>query len=91
MDIIQSRHFINDICINIKRISPSISVLYFTNEINNIINIPENTRMYIYGNEKPIILNPYMESYFLCYTDKYQLVINGKVMYMKNQRNWIIE
>ena len=71
MDI-QSRHFINDICINIKAISPSISVLSFTNVNKSIINIPENTRMYIYGNEKPIVLNPYMESYFMCYTDNYQ-------------------
>ena len=89
MDI-QSRHFINDICINIKTISPSISVLYFTNENKNIINIPDNTRMYIYSNEKPIIINPYMENYFMCYTYNYELVINGKVMYVTNKRNWNI-
>ena len=48
-------HYKN-IFVNIKNISPSVSVLYFTDENKKEICIPDDTFMYIYHNEKPTIL-----------------------------------
>ena len=77
--------------VNIKSISPSISVLYFTDENKNDIHIPDYTFMYIYYNAKSILLKPYMERYFICFTDNYELIMNGKVRYLTNNRNWNLD
>lgn len=44
--------------------------------------------MYIYYDEKPTLLESYMDSYFISFTDNYELIINGKVMYLINKRIW---
>jgi len=80
-----------NIFINIKNITPSISVVYFTNEKKNNINIPDHTRMYIYYQEKPTLLIPYINSYFISFADNYELIINGSVMRLINKRIWEFE
>ena len=75
--------------INIEKVTQSISVLYFTDENNTKINIPNGTIMYDYADKHKFILNsiPYTQSYALCYTDKYELRINGMRMNIINTRD----
>jgi len=75
--------------INIEKVTQSISVLYFTDENNIKINIPNGTIMYDYADNHKFILNPipYTQSYALCYTDKYELRINGVRMNIINTRD----
>ena len=77
-----------NVFINIKQLSSSVSVLFFTDENKNTINIPENTTMYIYESDKPTILESYLERYFLSFTDNYELKIKEKVIYLTNKRSW---
>jgi hypothetical protein len=88
MDIQTYNSYEKNIFINIKNITPSVSVLYFTDENKNTINIPNNTEMYIYYEEKPTLLDSYMDRYFISFTDNYELIINGNVMRLINKRIW---
>jgi hypothetical protein len=77
-----------NILINIQSITPSVSVLYFTDENKNTIQIPDDTMIYIYYIDKPTLLDPYMERYFLSFTDNYELIMNGHTMNLTNKRIW---
>ena len=79
------------IFVNIKNITPSVSVLYFTDENQKDIPIPPDTLMYAYYNEKPTILPPHKECFYICYTDNYELIIHGKVRHLTNKRSWSLD
>jgi len=77
----------------IKRINHSVAVLYFIDEMNNKINIPDDVVVYTkdYQNSKRVIINPIDEYFHLCWTDDYTVELNNKVLInIKNQRKWII-
>ena len=79
--------------INIEKVTQSISVLYFTDENNIKINIPNGTFMYSYEDKHKYMVNPipYTQCYSLCYTDKYELLINGVKIHITNKRDFSIE
>jgi len=79
------------IFVNIKNIGPSVSILYFTDDNQKDIPIPEDTYMYTYYNEKPTIVKPYKECFYICYTDNYELIIQGKVRHLTNKRSWSLD
>lgn len=78
----------------IKRINHSVATLYFIDEMNNKINVPDGVVIYTtdYQNsEKRVIINPIDEYYSLCWTDDYIVELNKKVLInIKNQRKWFI-
>ena len=78
----------------IKRINHSVAVLYFIDEMNNKINIPDDVVVYTTDYQdckKRVIINPIDEYYHLCWTDDYTVELNKKVLInVKNQRKWII-
>ena len=78
----------------IKRINHSVATLYFIDEMNDKINVPDGVVIYTtdYQNsEKRVIINPIDEYYSLCWTDDYIVELNKKVLInIKNQRKWII-
>jgi len=77
----------------IKRINHSVAVLYFMDEMNNKIDIPDNIVIYTYDYQtnKKIILNAIRQAYLLCWTDDY-IVEFDKIELIKinNQRKWNI-
>ena len=85
---IQTALITNKIIVKIKSISPSVSVLYFTDETQTETKIPDDTFMYIYCNEKPTLLEPYMDRYFISCADNYELSINGRVKRLTQNRTW---
>jgi hypothetical protein len=83
----------NDLLIHIEKVSQSISVLSFTDINYNKINIPNGTFMYSYEDKHKYMVNPipYTQCYSLCYTDKYELLINGVKIHITNKRDFSIE
>ena len=78
----------------IKRINHSVATLYFIDEMNNKINIPDGVVIYTtdYQNsEKRVNINPIDGYYSLCWTDDYIVELNKKVLInIKSQRKWIV-
>lgn len=75
------------------------SYLYFKNESNERIRIPDGIKVYTYDSEnskKRILLNKMNENgeydgYALCYTDKYDIEWEGKILLKLNpKRSWTI-
>ena len=78
----------------IKRINHAIAILYFIDELNNKINIPDGIVVYtmVYSeNIQKKVINPIDNNYILCWTDDYIVELNKKTkLNIKNQRKWII-
>lgn len=80
-------------CLYIKRINHSVAMLFFTDEKDNKINIPDGVVVYTFdsNNETKVILEPIGNAYPLCWTDNYVVEINEKVLInIQNQRKWVI-
>ena len=76
------------IFLHIKRINKSIASLYFTNQFNNIINIP--AEFIIYQGEKIEEPNE-TNDYTLYWRNNYDIVYNGETLYnIRNERTWTI-
>jgi len=74
---------------HIKPINNSISMLYFTNELNQSINIPDGISV-VYNNNSHLL--PVKNSYFLNWTDKYDVYLNFRIILsLKPERIWAIE
>lgn len=79
--------------LHIKRISHSVAMLYFTDEMNNKIDIPNDTIVYTYDyeNDNKILIKPITQYFPLCWTDDYTIIINKKILLdIKKQRKWNI-
>jgi hypothetical protein len=78
----------------IKRINHSVAILYFTDEMSNMINIPDGIIVYtfVYQNtQKRVSIKPANKTYALCWTDDYTVELNNNVLInIKNQRKWVI-
>lgn len=84
-----------NIYLQIERVSDSVSRLHFTDEIHNIINIPENISVHTnYGRDNYLksLLKPVHPSYYaLCWTDNYTITYNKKtILCIESQRCWNI-
>ena len=80
----------------IKRINHSVALLYFMDELNNKINIPDSIVVYTMDYSQNTIMqkkviNPIDNNYILCWTDDYIVELNKKIkLNIKNQRKWVI-
>ena len=72
----------------------SDAVLYFTDEMNNRINIPDGIVVYTYEFQdtyKKIIHNAIRQVYPLCWTNNYTIEYNKKLIISLNiERKWNI-
>ena len=84
----------SNIILNIKRINHSVAVLYFTDEMSNKINIPDDIVIYTYDYEdtnKKIILKAIKEECPLCWTDNYTIEYKKiEILSINSQRKWNI-
>ena len=80
----------SNIILHIKQVNYSVAILYFTDELGNKINIPDDILVYTYDNSKEVLLKPIKQQYALCWTDDYIIKVNDKLINIKNQRQWNI-
>jgi len=80
--------------LHVKRINHSVAVLYFTDEMSNKIDIPDNIVIYTYdyqNTNKKVIQKAIRQDYLLCWTDDYVVELNNiELINIKNQRKWNI-
>ncbi len=84
-----------DIFLRMKRIESSLATLYFTDEDNNILEIPKNIVIYTYNNytAERVVLKPLpnVPRYVLCHTDDYEIEYYSQIILsLKPQRVWKI-
>ena len=87
-EYIYSLHPKSEIILHIKRKNNSIARLYFTNQLNEKINIPSD--FIVYKNNKIQTPNDLYEYTLYWYRD-YDIVYNGETLYnIRNERTWTI-
>ena len=82
-----------NVILHIKRINYAVAILYFTDEMNNKMNIPDDILVYTYdySDNKRVLLKPIKQEYALCWTDNYEIELNKNILInIKNQRKWNI-
>ena len=99
-DTLKPQHYYKEInsstIMHIERISSSIAVLKFTDELNNDIDIPPGIVVFEFDYQnvsKKIVVKPlkYAQSYALCSTDNYAIEYNKFVLvHINNRRVWNI-
>lgn len=83
----------HNVNLHIKRINHGVAILYFTDEMNNKINVPNDILVYTYDNtnNKRVLLNQINQEYALCWSDNYEIELNKNILInIKNQRKWNI-
>jgi phosphate starvation-inducible membrane PsiE len=84
----------SNMILHIKRINHSVAILYFTDEMNNKINIPEDIVVYTYYYQDTnikIIQKPIKQDYHLCWTDNYTIEYKKiQILSLNSQRKWNI-
>ena len=81
-----------NLILNIKRITCAVANLYFTDNLNNKIDIPNEIKIYTFDEGIRIEQKPIdKQHYALCWTDKYDIEFNkGRLITIENQRYWNI-
>lgn len=84
-----------EIHLHIKPCGSSLATLYFTDEDNNIIDIPKRIVVYTYdyNTHERIVLKPLPNKprYCLCHTDDYEIeYYTEKILVLKPQKGWKI-
>ena len=87
-EYIYSLHPKSKIILHIKQKNNSVASLYFTNELNNRIDIP--SEFIVYQNKK--IIHPHeMNNYILYWRKNYDIVYNGETLFnIRNEKKWTI-
>jgi hypothetical protein len=84
----------SNMILHIKRINHGVAVLYFTDELNNKINIPDGIKVYTFDYQdtiKKIIQKPIKQDYPLCWTDNYTIEYKQiEIVSVNSQRKWKI-
>ena len=84
----------SNIILHLTCINNSVSCLYFTDENNKKIVIPDGITVYAFDfqNNNKVILNSIKNNnYALCYSDDYDVEFNGRhILNIKNKRTWNI-
>jgi hypothetical protein len=94
--ILNSEYIYNinsNLILHIKQINHGVAMLYFTDELNNKINIPNDILVYTYNydDSKKVLLKSINQEYALCWTDDYVVELNKNVLLnIQNQRKWNI-
>ena len=93
-EFIYSLHPKSEIILHIKRKNNSAASLYFTNQLNEKINIPSEFIVYYRNNNNMNILlhpNDITDDYTLYWKKNYDIVYNGETLYnIRNDRTWTI-
>lgn len=80
--------------LHIMGIGNTIAILYFTDALNNKMDIPDGITVYTYvyqDSNKPVLLRPHTQCYYLCHTDDYMIEMDKRVIIdLKHQRMWNI-
>lgn len=83
----------SNIILHIKRMNHPIAMLYFTDEMDNKINIPTNIVVYKYNynSYQKVILKSSHEIYALYWKDNYAIEYNDKkIIDIENRRRWTV-
>ena len=90
----------SNMILHIKRSNHSVAVLYFTDEMNNKINIPEDIVVYkdivictydCHDTPKKSIQKTIKQDYPLCWTDNYTIEYKKiEILSLNSQRKWNI-
>ena len=88
IEFIYALHPKSEIILHIKRKNNKVAKLYFTNQLNEKIDIPPE--FIVYQNSK--IKNPNeTDDYTLHWNKNYDIVYNGETLYnIRNERTWTI-
>ena len=81
------------VVLHLYRTNHAVAILYFTDEMNNRINIPRGLVISSkdFQTNKQTIQKPMEDIYALCWTDDYVVEFNDKlVLDIKNKRVWDI-
>lgn len=82
----------NGITMRLECISPSISKLYFINDISLQVAIPDGIAVYDNTNKidvKPLPGNSGTKFFILCYSDNYIISMNGRIILeLSNKHQW---
>lgn len=89
MEFIYSLHPKSEIILHIKRKTNRSASLYFTNQLNQKINIPSD--FIILQNSEIVTPNEQNNTYFLYSHKNYDIMYNGETLYnIRNERTWTI-
>ena len=91
-EFIYALHPKSEIILHIKQNNNSSATLYFTNQLNEEINIPSEFIVYKNYNNMNTLLHPNeTNDYTLFWRNNYDIVYNGETLYnIRNNRTWII-
>lgn len=89
MEYIYSLHPKSKIILHIKRKNNNSACLYFTNQLNEKIDIPYD--FIVYQNNKIKNPNDDTNDYTLYWSKNYDIVYNGETLYnIRNEKTWTI-
>ena len=84
----------SNMILHIKRMNHGVAVLYFTDDMSNKINIPEDIVVYTYDYQdtnKKIVQKAFKQDYPLCWTDNYTVEYKKiQILSLNSQRAWNI-
>ena len=84
-----SLHPKSHIILHIKRKNKNSARLYFTNQLNEKINIP--SEFIVYENENILEPNDETDDYILYWHNNYDIVYDGETLYnIRNEKTWTI-
>ena len=91
-EFIYALHPKSEIILHIKRENNSSATLYFTNQLNEEIDIPSDFKVYKNKNNMNVLLHPNeTNDYTLYWRKNYDIVYNGDTLYnIRNDRTWTI-
>jgi hypothetical protein len=91
-EFIYALHPKSQIILHIKQKNNSSATLYFTNQLNEKIDIPSEFFVYKNNNNINTLLHPNeTNDYTLYWRKDYDIVYNGETLYnIRNNRTWII-
>lgn len=91
-EFIYALHPKSEIILHIKRKNNSSATLYFTNQLNEIIDIPSDFKVYKNNNNMNTLLHPNeTNDYTLYWRKNYDIIYNGETLYnIRNEKTWTI-
>ena len=90
-EFIYSLHPKSEIILHIKRKNNSSATLYFTNQLNEKINIPSDFKVYKNNNMNTLLHTNETNDYTLYWRKNYDIIYNGETLYnIRNEKTWTI-
>jgi hypothetical protein len=91
-EFIYALHLKSEIILHIKQKNNSSATLYFTNQLNEEIDIPSEFIVYKKNNNMNILIHPNeTNDYTLYWRKNYDIIYNGETLYnIRNNKTWTI-